>query len=168
MVIFSGLHVGLVERLLPSGAITIIAGNTASEQVARRGPAFPNDGTVMGPAAISGYVEPTASAPAAAIAARALPRPSAAQMAAQDPQDHDTQLAARERRALAGRPALEHLPATIAGVRVDFIDRAADGRTVLRVSHRSTRSHATAALRALLARYHDSGRGYLVRYRRIR
>jgi peptidoglycan hydrolase-like protein with peptidoglycan-binding domain len=97
LVIFSNLHVGLVERVSLS-TITIIAGNTSTNNVARRGPASPANGTSMGPAPISGYVSPvtiTGIAPAAA-AASALPEPSAAQMAAQDPQDRDPRLAARE------------------------------------------------------------------------
>jgi CHAP domain len=89
MAIFSGLHVGIVERVLPTGAITIIAGNTSTNNVARRGPASPSRGSTMGPAAISGYVSPTvvAGSPRAGVAT-ALPRPTPAQMAAQDPQDH--------------------------------------------------------------------------------
>ncbi len=96
MVIFSGLHVGLVERVTAS-TITIIAGNTSTNNVARRGPASPSNGYTMGPAAISGYVSPVpASVAARASAAAPLPRPTAAQMAAQDPQDRDPRLAARE------------------------------------------------------------------------
>ena len=99
MVIFSNLHVGLVERVSTAGTITIIAGNTSTNNVARRGPASPANGTSMGPAPISGYVSPTTPTGTAstATAASALPRPTAAQMAAQDPQDHDPRLAARER-----------------------------------------------------------------------
>ena len=99
MVIFSNLHVGLVERVSTAGTITIIAGNTSTNNVARRGPASPANGTSMGPAPISGYVSPTTPTGTAstAAAASALPRPTAAQMAAQDPQDHDPRLAARER-----------------------------------------------------------------------
>ncbi len=90
MVIFSGLHVGLVERVSASGAITIIAGNTGTMNVARRGPASPLNGTAMGPAAISGYVSPAPVSGAARVAAAAaLPVPTAAQMARQDPQDRD-------------------------------------------------------------------------------
>jgi hypothetical protein len=52
----------------------------------------------MGPAAISGYVSPVAvSGVARAAAAGRLPRPTAAQMAAQDPQDRNPRLAAQER-----------------------------------------------------------------------
>jgi peptidoglycan hydrolase-like protein with peptidoglycan-binding domain len=96
MVIFSGLHVGVVERVTAS-TITIIAGNTSTNNVARRGPASPADGYAMGPAAISGYVSPVpASVAARATAAAPLPRPTAAQMAAQDPQDRNPRLAAQE------------------------------------------------------------------------
>jgi peptidoglycan hydrolase-like protein with peptidoglycan-binding domain len=97
MVIFSNLHVGLVERVT-TRTITIIAGNTSTNNVARRGPASPANGSSMGPAPISGYVSPITSTGTAATvtAASALPRPTAAQMAAQDPQDHDPRLAAQE------------------------------------------------------------------------
>ena len=96
MVIFSGLHVGLVERVT-ARTITIIAGNTSIDAVARRGPASPADGYAMGPAAISGYVSPVpVSGVSRAAAAGPLPRPTAAQMAAQDPQDRNPRLAARE------------------------------------------------------------------------
>jgi peptidoglycan hydrolase-like protein with peptidoglycan-binding domain len=166
MAIFSGLHVGLVERVLPSGAIAIIAGNTSTNDVARRGPASPANGGAMGPAAISGYVSPIAVAPAASAAAttRALRRPTAAQMAAQDPQDRDP---AAERRAAALRPALQRLPYAAGGVRIDFVDATRSGRTVLAVAYRGSRAHARAALRRLLARAGDSGRGYVVRYRAV-
>ena len=89
MVIFSNLHVGLVERVSTLGTITIIAGNTSTNNVARRGPASPANGTSMGPAPISGYVSPIPATGTAGTArtASALPRPTAAQMAAQDPQD---------------------------------------------------------------------------------
>jgi hypothetical protein len=97
-VIFSGLHVGIVETVRPSGVITIIAGNTGTQNVARRGPASWDNGTAMGPAAISGYVSPTSGTrQARASTASALPQPTPAQMAAQDPQDHDPRLAAQER-----------------------------------------------------------------------
>jgi CHAP domain len=97
-VIFSGLHVGIVETVRSSGVITIIAGNTGTENVARRGPASWDNGTAMGPAAISGYVSPpSGTRQARASTASALPQPTAAQMAAQDPQDHDPRLAAQER-----------------------------------------------------------------------
>ena len=97
MVIFSGLHVGLVERVT-AGTITIIAGNTSTNNVARRGPASPAHGYAMGPAAISGYVSPIpAVAAPRSSAAGPLPRPTAAQMAAQDPQARDPLLAAQER-----------------------------------------------------------------------
>ena len=94
MVIFSGLHVGLVERVTAS-TITIIAGNTSTNNVARRGPAPPSQGYRMGPAAISGYVSPVSGS--AAAAGGPLPQPTAAQMAAQDPQSRDPRLAAQER-----------------------------------------------------------------------
>lgn len=96
-VIFSDLHVGLVERA-SSGSITIIAGNTGTNNVARRGPASPANGTSMGPAAISGYVSPVMANGhrVTASAAFKLPRPTAAQMARQDPQDHNPRLAAQE------------------------------------------------------------------------
>jgi len=98
LVIFSGLHVGIVETVRASGMITIIAGNTGTENVARRGPSSPDRGTTMGPAAISGYVSPpSGSRQARASTTSALPQPTAAQMAAQDPQDHDPRLAAQER-----------------------------------------------------------------------
>lgn len=96
-VIFSGLHVGIVETVRSSGIITIIAGNTGTENVARRGPASWFNGTSMGPAAISGYVSPTRVTQASASAVRPLPQPTAAQMAAQDPQDHGPHLAGQER-----------------------------------------------------------------------
>ena len=165
--IFSGQHVGLVERVLPSGAISIIAGNTGTNDVARRGPAPPSQGTRMGPAAISGYVSPVpvSGITTPASASKALRAPSAAEMAAQDPQDHDAALAARERREQARRPGLQHLPATMSGVRVDFTDTTRDGRVVLTVTHRGGRGHAASTLRSLLARWHDSGDGYVVRYR---
>jgi hypothetical protein len=98
LVIFSGLHVGIVETVRSSGVITIIAGNTGTENVARRGPASWFNGTSMGPAAISGYVSPPSGAQQArASTTSALPQPTPAQMAAQDPQDHDARLAAQER-----------------------------------------------------------------------
>ncbi len=169
MVIFSGQHVGLVERVLPSGAISIIAGNTGTNNVARRGPASPANGTAMGPAAISGYVSPVAvTAVPPAAASQALRAPTPAQMAAQDPQDHDAALAAREQRQLDARPALQHLPATVSGVHVDFTNTTRDGRVVLTVTYRGSRGHATATLRSLLSRYRDSGDGYVVRYRAAR
>jgi len=96
MVIFSGLHVGLVERVT-AGTITIIAGNTSTNNVARRGPASPAHGYAMGPAAISGYVSPVPVGGSARTTAAPLPRPTAAQMAAQDPQSRDPRLAAQER-----------------------------------------------------------------------
>jgi hypothetical protein len=97
-VIFSDLHVGLVERA-SSNSITIIAGNTGTNNVARRGPSSPANGTSMGPAAITGYVSPVTRSGhrVSASAAYSLPRPTAAQMAAQDPQDHNPRLAAQER-----------------------------------------------------------------------
>ena len=53
--------------------------------------------SAMGPAAISGYVSPVPlGIGARATAAGPLPRPTAAQMAAQDPQTRDPRLAARE------------------------------------------------------------------------
>jgi CHAP domain len=98
LVIFSGLHVGIVETVRPSGVITIIAGNTGTQNVARRGPTTPDRGSTMGPAAISGYVSPPGGTrQARASAASALPQPTPAQMAAQDPQDRDPRLAAQER-----------------------------------------------------------------------
>jgi CHAP domain-containing protein len=97
LVIFSGLHVGIVETVRSSGIITIIAGNTGTENVARRGPASWDNGTAMGPAAISGYVSPPSGTQARASTASALPQPTPAQMAAQDPQDHGPHLAAQER-----------------------------------------------------------------------
>ncbi|MFL5819485.1 MAG: CHAP domain-containing protein [Solirubrobacteraceae bacterium] len=98
LVIFSGLHVGIVETVRSSGAITIIAGNTSGNNVARRGPASPDNGTAMGPAAISGYISPVrGTRQASAATTSALPQPTAAQMAAQDPQDRDPRLAAQER-----------------------------------------------------------------------
>src|SRR5215212_1675062 len=98
LVIFSGLHVGIVETVRSSGVITIIAGNTGTENVARRGPASWTNGTAMGPAAISGYVSPpSGTRQARASTTSALPQPTPAQMAAQDPQDHDPRLAAQER-----------------------------------------------------------------------
>jgi peptidoglycan hydrolase-like protein with peptidoglycan-binding domain len=97
LVIFSGLHVGLVERVTAS-TITIIAGNTSTNNVARRGPASPANGYAMGPAAISGYVSPVAvNGASRGSAAGPLPQPTAAQMAAQDPQTRDPRLAAQER-----------------------------------------------------------------------
>jgi len=97
MVIFSGLHVALVERVT-ARTITIIAGNTSTNNVARRGPASPSNGYAMGPAAISGYVSPVpVGRGAGAGAAGPLPQPTAAQMAAQDPQTRDPRLAAMER-----------------------------------------------------------------------
>jgi peptidoglycan hydrolase-like protein with peptidoglycan-binding domain len=97
MVIFSGLHVGLVERVTGS-TITVIAGNTSTNNVARRGPAPPSQGYRMGPAAISGYVSPIPMGSGALVrAAGPLPQPTAAQMAAQDPQARDPRLAAQER-----------------------------------------------------------------------
>src|SRR5436305_2158886 len=96
MVIFSGLHVGLVERVT-AGTITIIAGNTSTNNVARRGPASPARGYAMGPAAISGYVSPVPVGGAAGATAVPLPPPTAAQMAAQDPHSRDPRLAAQER-----------------------------------------------------------------------
>ena len=96
MVIFSGLHVGLVERVT-AGTITIIAGNTSTNNVARRGPASPAHGYAMGPAAISGYVSPVPVGGAARATAAPLPHPTAAQIAAQDPQSRDPRLAAQER-----------------------------------------------------------------------
>ena len=96
LVIFSGLHVGLVERVT-ARTITIIAGNTSTNNVARRGPASPANGYAMGPAAISGYVSPVPLGTGArATATGPLPRPTAAQMAAQDPQTRDPRLAAQE------------------------------------------------------------------------
>jgi peptidoglycan hydrolase-like protein with peptidoglycan-binding domain len=96
LVIFSGLHVGIVERVT-SRTITIIAGNTSTNNVARRGPASPANGYAMGPAAISGYVSPVPLvAGARATAAGPLPRPTTAQMAAQDPQTRNPRLAAQE------------------------------------------------------------------------
>ena len=56
-VIFSNMHVGLVEKA-SGGRITIIAGNTGGGNVARRGPAPTSAGTSMGPAPITGYVSP--------------------------------------------------------------------------------------------------------------
>jgi hypothetical protein len=98
LVIFSGLHVGIVESVRSSGVITIIAGNTGTENVARRGPASWTNGTAMGPAAISGYVSPpSGTRQARASTTSVLPKPTPAQMAAQDPQDHDPRLAAQER-----------------------------------------------------------------------
>ena len=98
LVIFSGLHVGIVETVRASGVITIIAGNTGTENVARRGPASPDRGTTMGPASISGYVSPASGTrQARASTTSALPQPTPAQMAAQDPQDHDPRLAAQQR-----------------------------------------------------------------------
>src|SRR5436305_4972931 len=96
MVIFSGLHVGLVERVT-AGTVTIIAGNTSTNNVARRGPASPARGYAMGPAAISGYVSPVLVGGAARATAVPLPRPTAAQIGAQDPQSRDPRLAAQER-----------------------------------------------------------------------
>jgi CHAP domain-containing protein len=88
LVIFSGLHVGIVESVGPYGEITMIAGNTPTNDVSRRGPAPWNRGTAIGPAPISGYISPTPVRSAVAATVSALPRPTAAQMAAQDPQDH--------------------------------------------------------------------------------
>jgi CHAP domain len=88
LVIFSGLHVGIVESVGPGGEITMIAGNTPTNNVARRGPAPWNRGTAIGPAPISGYISPTPIKPQAGAATlNALPQPTAAQMAAQDPWD---------------------------------------------------------------------------------
>jgi hypothetical protein len=97
-VIFSDLHVGLVERA-SSRSITIIAGNTSLNAVARRGPSSPANGTSMGPAAITGYVSPLLRSGhrVSASASYSLPRPTAAQIAAQDPQDRNPRLAAQER-----------------------------------------------------------------------
>lgn len=93
MVIFSGLHVGIVERVSASGAITIIAGNTGTMNVARRGPAQPSNGYAMGPASISGYVSPVPlSGHRVTASAASLPIPTAAQMARQDPQDRNPAL----------------------------------------------------------------------------
>ena len=88
LIIFSGLHVGIVESVGPSGEITMIAGNTPTNNVSRRGPAPWNRGTAIGPAPISGYISPTPIRSLAGTATvSALPQPTPAQMAAQDPWD---------------------------------------------------------------------------------
>jgi CHAP domain-containing protein len=87
LIIFSGLHVGIVETVGPADEITMIAGNTPTNDVARRGPVPWNRGRLIGPAPISGYISPTVRSQAGAATLTALPRPTRAQMAAQDPQD---------------------------------------------------------------------------------
>jgi len=95
---FSGIHVGVVERVLRSGAITIVAGNTGAMAVARRGPGDPADGSSMGPGPIVGYVSATPLGTAArATATRPLVAETPARIARMDPQDHDPRAAARDR-----------------------------------------------------------------------
>jgi CHAP domain len=97
LVIFSGLHVGIVESVAPGGEITMIAGNTPTNNVSRRGPVPWNRGTAIGPAPISGYVSPTPVRQAGAAIVNALPQPTRAQMAAQDPWDREPLLPVHQR-----------------------------------------------------------------------
>jgi hypothetical protein len=98
LVIFSGLHVGIVETVGPYGQITMIAGNTPTNNVARRGPVPWNRGTLIGPAPITGYISPTPVTRQAGVATvSALAQPTPVQMAAQDPWDHHRLPSARQR-----------------------------------------------------------------------
>jgi hypothetical protein len=62
VVVFSDVHVALVEQVLPGGRIATINGNGADRRVSRRGPADPRDGwPALGPAPITGYIAPPAT-----------------------------------------------------------------------------------------------------------
>jgi hypothetical protein len=98
LVIFSGLHVGIVETVGPADEITMIAGNTPTNNVARRGPVPWNRGTLIGPAPISGYISPTGiRKQAGAATVTALPGPTPAQLVLQDPWDHHPSRSAQQR-----------------------------------------------------------------------
>lgn len=89
-----------------------------------------------------------------------------AQPVSPEPFDNDPEARAEAERELRERPALQHLPFRSRGVRADIDDVVGDGRVVIVIRHSSSKAKARQAWRAFLRRHKDSGRGYVVIYRR--
>lgn len=85
-------------------------------------------------------------------------------IADQDPQDHrGTQAAKRAAQALASHRALQHVPYRRGQVTIRLTGALKDGKAVLTITA-PTVAEAKAGYRRFLARYHDRGRAYRLRF----
>ncbi len=83
---------------------------------------------------------------------------------ARDPEDTNPAVRARSRRQLEETSALQHLPLRGDGLTIDFGEVAPDGRLRLTVLYTGTAAAAHDAYRRFLARWGDTGSGYVVAY----
>jgi hypothetical protein len=168
-------HTGVVSRVLPDGQIATVEGNSGPDVATPRGRA--NVAVVVSvPHApelelrygrrVYGYASPVPLATGAlsvAPAAAPPPPPSAAE-AQQVPVD-DLPAPPYVTAALKS-PAYQHMPYRARGVKIDYTGSTKTFKVRVVVRYSASRSRARRAFRRFLRRYHDSGKGYVVRYRR--
>jgi hypothetical protein len=170
-------HTGLVELVLSDGSITTIEGNY-SDKVSRVGPFLPSQSARYNGMPIYGFASPLSLTTAAAARAATLGVRAAATAppAKADPADPAALLAlvnsqvppanSPAARALKRRPALQHVPYRRGAIRVTIARRTTGGKVVLAVRYTGSKTSAVRSYRRFLARYHDSGKDYVVRYTR--
>jgi hypothetical protein len=76
-------------------------------------------------------------------------------------------LRARHQQILRERPVFQHLPFRDHEIGVDIFDVSAQGKLILRVTYLNSLRAAKRHLSALMARYHDPGSEYEVRYQPV-
>lgn len=88
-----------------------------------------------------------------------------AQPVSPDPIDNDPGERAAAQSELSERPALQHLPFRSGGVRADIEDVVGE-RVVVVVRHSAGKGKAQRAWKQFLRRHRDSGKGYIVLFRK--
>jgi hypothetical protein len=170
-------HTGIVSRVLPDGQIATVEGNAGGAVDTPRGRA--NVAVVVSvPHApelafrygrrVYGYASPVplpSGALTVAAAAAAPPPPSAAE-AQQVPVD-DLPAPPYVTAALKS-PAYQHMPYRARGVKIDYTGSTKTFKVRVLVRYTTSKSRAQRVYRRFLRRYHDTGKGYVVRYRRSR
>jgi hypothetical protein len=170
-------HTGIVSRVLPDGQIATVEGNAGGAVDTPRGRA--NVAVVVSvPHApelafrygrrVYGYASPVplpSGARTVAAAAAAPPPPSAAE-AQQVPVD-DLPAPPYVTAALKS-PAYQHMPYRARGVKIDYTGSTKTFKVRVLVRYTTSKSRAQRVYRRFLRRYHDTGKGYVVRYRRSR
>jgi CHAP domain len=160
-------HVAVVAQVLPSGAIVTVNGNWGGgDGHVATATFFPSQAVRAGePAPIYGYASPVRDQTGGAHDADAItltPQELIALIRAQDPRSAKR----RQARLLRRHPAFAHMPYANGRITIEIRNYLRSGRVLLDVLYRGSHRAATHELRHFLARYHDRGHGYRVRYRK--
>lgn len=118
--------------------------------------------SVLSPAPSSEGFNEVETAPVRA----SIPSHSRREINAQDSYNHTRAFTEYLHRQQLQRPAYQHLPYRNGEVSIQIINVTSDGRLVLGVIPLGLNVNPRTAYASFLARYHDSGRGYLAEYGR--